>query len=153
MRFVFVIGLLAACGGTTTTDMDFDTTIVARVGFQLAAGAGSGPWADPTIVYVDSITVTGGPDTAEPWTFDASGDEAVLVIDPYSYPGAPPGTEVTWLGPWPARASPHRGATLAGWTPSVRDRIGSSDPTSRVVVRLPSKRRPSATWVDAARAV
>jgi hypothetical protein len=73
---------------------------VRRIGFQIAAGGGSGPWASPaTVVLVDSIVLAGGPAADSSWTFDASGDESALVIDPYAPDGLPAGTAITWLGP------------------------------------------------------
>jgi hypothetical protein len=54
--------------GTQTST--YDKGIVGRVGVQIT-GAGATSWTNPTVVYIDSITVTGV--TAGPWRFDASG--------------------------------------------------------------------------------
>jgi len=47
----------------------FDKSNVARVGVQITA-AGSTSWINPTVVYIDSITLTGA--STGPWNFDNS---------------------------------------------------------------------------------
>jgi len=48
----------------------YDKTNVGRVGVQVT-GAGATSWTNPTVVYVDSISVTGA--STGPWNFDNSG--------------------------------------------------------------------------------
>lgn len=51
---------------STIPDFEFDKTLIRRVGIELAA-TGSGPWQNPTVVYVDSISVSGP--SVGPWNF------------------------------------------------------------------------------------
>jgi hypothetical protein len=83
---------------------NYDKTIVGRVGIHVI-GVGSTEWTNPTVVYLDSIRVTGP--SVGPWDFaDAAS------IDPAATYGAEPnllwrnlgddpveGSEITWLGP------------------------------------------------------
>ena len=83
---------------------NYDKTIVGRVGIHVI-GTGSTEWTNPTIVYLDSITVT-GPNVG-PWNFaDAAS------IDPAATYGAEAnllwrnlgddpveGSDLSWLGP------------------------------------------------------
>jgi hypothetical protein len=80
---------------------------VARIGIQITA-EGSTEWAKPTIVYLDSITVTNA--SAGPWTFNDGG--TIITGDPmcpathssrnvlWCNGGDSPvsGTRITWLG-------------------------------------------------------
>lgn len=52
-------------GAQSTT---FDKRIVGRIGIQITA-AGSSAWTNPTVIYLDSINVTGA--AAGPWNFEA----------------------------------------------------------------------------------
>ena len=81
----------------------FDKTIVQRVGIEVLAG-NTGPWANPTVVYLDSISVSGA--STGPWTFDTAdtvsaapggAPAGVLWLGFGDMPVA--GSDVTWLGP------------------------------------------------------
>ena len=82
----------------------YDKSIVARVGIQVT-GLGSTAWTNPTIVYVDSISVQGP--GAGPWNFaDAStlSSSATISAAPnvlWRNSGDSPvaGSSVSWLGP------------------------------------------------------
>jgi hypothetical protein len=63
-------GWLDVTWNVGTQQASYDKTIVGRVGVQVTGG-GSTSWTNPTLVYVDSITVTGV--TAGPWRFETSG--------------------------------------------------------------------------------
>ncbi len=53
---------------TSMPGFTFDKSIIYRLGIEIVA-SGSGPWTDPTVVYIDSISVTSGPSVG-PWPFD-----------------------------------------------------------------------------------
>lgn len=53
--------------GATVPGFTFDKTAIARVGIEIVA-SGTGPWTSPTVVYLDSLSVT-GPNVG-PWPFD-----------------------------------------------------------------------------------
>jgi len=46
----------------------FDITATTTLGIILNAGA-AGPWTDPSIIYVDSVEVTGSTASVGPWDF------------------------------------------------------------------------------------
>lgn len=59
----------------TLTGDNFDATQVEILALQINAGD-TGPWANPTVVLVDSITVSNG--AAGPWEFTDSSDPLTL---------------------------------------------------------------------------
>jgi len=66
---------------------------VAAIGIKLNTPTGLTGYPNPTVVYVDSITVSNG--AVGPYTFDTSA--APLAINPYNNPVAD--SAVTWQGP------------------------------------------------------
>ena len=89
--------LTISIGGADTS---FDATSVAQVNFEVTA-TGSGPWAEPTLIYVDGIRTANG---AVHDTFDASYGSWVtstlLVVS---------GSSFSWSDKMPAEA-PDSGA-------------------------------------------
>lgn len=88
--------------GSYMADVDagrkFDKTRVASIRLQIAAGAGAGPWANPTIVDIDEISVSD--DSAGPYSFDSGVMGFMINPSPGTPPVPPPeGTTLTWLGP------------------------------------------------------
>jgi hypothetical protein len=67
--------------------VDFSTatctrTEIGRIGLQVLSGS-AGPWAEPTVVRIDSIQVSGAsPEIAAPWTFDTAAS-----VSATQYPG------------------------------------------------------------------
>ncbi len=97
----------------------FDKTLVKQIGLLVAAGGGAGPWTNPTVVYVDSVTIdgdgaggaggagaggaggagAGGADGigSVPWPFEFTSGSDPLVINAGDNPVA--GSAVSWVGP------------------------------------------------------
>jgi len=80
------------------SNTSFDETLVAQYVVQIAAGD-AGPWSNPTILYIDSITVTGGTGTVATLDFTTSEMPARLAtyMDAALHPIA--GSTLTWQGP------------------------------------------------------
>lgn len=69
----------------------FDAKTAAFIGLSIGAkGDSPGPWSNPTVVRLDSITVSSGAGVG-PFTFDAS-TEPLLMGSPYAT-----GTTFTWV--------------------------------------------------------
>lgn len=64
-------------------------TSIGRVGLQLLSGSTAATWANPTLFYIDSITLSGASGTVAPWTFSA--ESSIAQMD---YPG----NDIFWLG-------------------------------------------------------
>jgi hypothetical protein len=62
---------------------------------QITAGSAAGAWSDPTVVYVDSVTVTGATVPGSPWEFATSA--APLAINFLANPVD--GSNLMWRGP------------------------------------------------------
>ncbi len=78
----------------------FPATSVTHIGIQIHSGNVAVAWTNPTVIYVDSITVAGGPDSAGPFNFAADLEGWAMNI----YNGAPGGvpivgSTITWQGP------------------------------------------------------
>jgi hypothetical protein len=89
-------------GAASTT---FDKTGVARIGIEIAGG-NSSAWTDPTVVYVDSIAISGSNPAVGPFTFDGASSiststtgAAANVLWLNGYDPYVAGSQVTWLGP------------------------------------------------------
>jgi hypothetical protein len=85
-----------------------DKTIIRRIGIEIAGTSGSS-WTNPTVLYVDSIVVTGATLTPASYTFDTAasvyttpvdqGPEGELFLNSYSGDTNVTGAAVSWLGP------------------------------------------------------
>lgn len=103
--------------GTTMQTITFDVatagtaadkTIISRIGIEIS-GAGASSWTNPTVIYVDSIVVTGTTLTMSSFTFDtastvsttptSSGPTNVIWLNNYSGDTNVTGAAVGWLGP------------------------------------------------------
>lgn len=70
---------------------DFNAKAVSFIGLSIGSSAGStGPWSNPTIVRLDSITISNGA-AGGPYTFDTSTDP-LMMGSPYA-----DGTTFTWV--------------------------------------------------------
>jgi hypothetical protein len=74
------------------TDSTLDKTQIEAFGLQILAN-GTGPWTTPTVVYVDSITISNG--AAGPWEFTTSAQP--MAVNTYNSPVD--GSLVDWIGP------------------------------------------------------
>jgi hypothetical protein len=83
---------------------NYDKTLVRRVGIQII-GLGSSSWTNPTVVYVDSISVEGP--SVGPWLFDDASS-----VSSEANIGAPP--NVLWRN---AGDNPVAGAAASWATP------------------------------------
>lgn len=92
----------------STVTTTFDKTIIARIGIQVTA-SGATAWTNPTVLYVDSISVTGADPAIAGWTFDTS---ATVHTTPVTFLAPGPmwhnnhtddttavGSAISWLGP------------------------------------------------------
>ncbi len=85
-----------------------DKTIISRVGIEII-GTGATSWTNPTVVYVDSVTITGTNLTMASFTFDtastvsttptSSGPSNVMWLNNYSSDTNVTGATLSWLGP------------------------------------------------------
>jgi hypothetical protein len=92
-----------ATAGTTA-----DKTIIRRIGVEIS-GNGASSWTNPTVVYVDSITVTGTTLAMSSFTFDTSatvsttptgnGPNNVIWLNNFSGDTNVTGATLGWLGP------------------------------------------------------
>ncbi len=92
-----------ATAGTTA-----DKTIIRRIGVEIS-GAGASSWTNPTVLYVDSIIVTGTSLAMASFTFDtasavyvtptSSGPNDVIWLNNYSSDTNVTGATLGWLGP------------------------------------------------------
>jgi hypothetical protein len=92
-----------ATAGTTA-----DKSIISRIGIEIS-GAGASSWTNPTVIYVDSITVTGATLTISSFPFatsstvyatpTSSGPNGAIWLNDYSGDTNVTGAAVTWLGP------------------------------------------------------
>jgi hypothetical protein len=111
------IGLLAGTwtniqwnvGNEATGSSGIDKTNIKRIGIEIA-GTGSTTWANPTKVYVDSVTVTASA-TIPAFTFDTSG-----TVDTMPSSGVDVGGQVLWLNSYSGDTSASN-VTL-GWLAS-----------------------------------
>jgi hypothetical protein len=78
---------------TYCTGASWDPTQVMTLGIKISAGP-TGPWASPTVVYLDSVVVNNGATDTLTRTFDA--DLEGFLKNQYQ---EVPGSEVAWLGP------------------------------------------------------
>jgi hypothetical protein len=94
-------GTIASCQSGQFSDLTitasatdtFVPSAVTAIGIKLNTPTGLTGYPNPTIVYVDSITVSNG--AVGPYTFDSS--ESPLMINPYNNPVA--GSAISWQGP------------------------------------------------------
>jgi hypothetical protein len=92
-----------ATAGTTA-----DKTIIRRIGIEIS-GNGASSWTNPTVLYVDSITVTGTTLAMSSFTFDTSntvsttptgsGPNNVIWLNNFSGDTNVTGATLSWLGP------------------------------------------------------
>jgi hypothetical protein len=92
-----------ATAGTTA-----DKTIIRRIGIEIS-GNGASSWTSPTVLYIDSITVTGTTLAMSSFTFDTSstvsttptgnGPNNVIWLNNYSGDTNVTGAMLSWLGP------------------------------------------------------
>lgn len=92
-----------ATAGTTA-----DKSIISRIGIEIS-GAGATSWTNPTVIYVDSITVTGTTLTTPSFPFatsstvyttpTSSGPNDLIWLNNYSGDTNVTGAAVSWLGP------------------------------------------------------
>jgi hypothetical protein len=86
----------------TVPAFPFDKAVIARLGIEIVA-SGTGPWANPTVVVLDSIEVT-GPNVG-PWPFDdgstvssaAARPTGVLWMSDNAPAELVPGSTLSWL--------------------------------------------------------
>jgi hypothetical protein len=90
-------GTLSACSSGLSdivlnpVSIGFDAKTVSFIGFSIGSKPGStGPWSNPTVVRLDSITVSNASGVG-PYTFDTSTDP-LLMGNPYAA-----GTTFTWV--------------------------------------------------------
>jgi hypothetical protein len=93
----------------STVTGTFDRTVIYRVGIEITANDGSTAWTDPTVVHVDSVTITGTTPTLSAWTFDAAssvnttptenGSAGSMWLNSYSADTTATGAAISWLGP------------------------------------------------------
>jgi len=92
----------------STVTGTFDKTVIARIGIEVTS-EGSSAWTNPTVLYIDSVTVTGSTPAIAAWTFDTS---ATVYTTPVNSYGVGPiwlnnysadttaaGSAISWLGP------------------------------------------------------
>jgi hypothetical protein len=82
-------------------------TIISRIGIEII-GTGSTSWANPTVIYIDSITVTGTTLTMATFNFDApttvsttptsNGPSDIMWLNNYSADTTVTGAALSWLG-------------------------------------------------------
>jgi len=92
-----------ATAGTTA-----DKTIIRRIGIEIS-GAGASSWTNPTVIYIDSITVTGTTLTTSSFTFDTTttvsptptgnGPNDIIWLNNFSGDTNVTGATLSWLGP------------------------------------------------------
>jgi hypothetical protein len=92
-----------ATAGTTA-----DKSIISRIGIEIS-GAGATAWTNPTVIYVDSITVTGTTLTTSSFTFGtastvyttptSSGPSDVIWLNDHNTDTTVTGAAISWLGP------------------------------------------------------
>jgi hypothetical protein len=92
-----------ATAGTTA-----DKTIIRRIGVEIS-GNGASSWTSPTVLYVDSITVTGTTLAMSSFTFDTqatvsttptgNGPNNVIWLNNFSGDTNVTGATLSWLGP------------------------------------------------------
>jgi hypothetical protein len=73
---------------STANPSTFDETTVARLGIEIGGGSAADFSATTDVVYVDSISLSGGIPAAGPWTFDTTGS-----ISATAFPAA----DILWL--------------------------------------------------------
>jgi hypothetical protein len=85
-----------------------DKTIISRVGLEVI-GTGATAWTNPTVLYVDSVVITGTNLTMASFTFDtsasvsttptSSGPNNVMWLNNFSSDTNVTGAALSWLGP------------------------------------------------------
>jgi len=73
---------------STANPNTFDETMVARLGIEIGGGSAATFSATTDVVYVDSMSLSGGTPTAGPWTFDT---QDAISATPF------PSSDILWL--------------------------------------------------------
>jgi len=92
----------------STVTGTFDKTVIARIGIEVTS-EGSSAWTNPTVLYIDSVTVTGSNPAIAAWTFDTSATvyttpvnsygTGPIWLNNYSADTTAAGSAISWLGP------------------------------------------------------
>jgi hypothetical protein len=94
-------GMQNLTANVATASGTIDKTMIARIGIQVGGG-NSSSWSTPnTVVYVNSITVSGA--AIGPYNFDAASSISQTIMGTnvmfLSNDSPAPGSAVSWLGP------------------------------------------------------
>jgi hypothetical protein len=94
----FTAGFQNVAFNVGTTAGTFDKTVVGRIGIQVGDG-NSTSWTNPTVVHIDSITVSGA--AIGPYNFESASTIAAMAgasgVMGLSNDTSPAGSAITWL--------------------------------------------------------